>query len=46
MNINKNIGENKMTNLVVLVKDLSINLSKLNRHGFFTLATGSGKTVT
>ncbi|MFM1539512.1 helicase HerA-like domain-containing protein [Helcococcus bovis] len=35
-----------MTNSVILGKDLSINLSKLNRHGFITGATGSGKTVT
>ena len=35
-----------MNNTVVLGKDLQINLAKLNRHGFITGATGSGKTVT
>lgn len=35
-----------MSNNILIGKDFEINLSKLNRHGFITGATGSGKTVT
>lgn len=31
---------------IVLGKDLELNLSKLNKHGFITGSTGSGKTIT
>lgn len=31
---------------LLIGKDFSINLNKLNRHGFITGSTGSGKTVT
>lgn len=35
-----------MENKVIIGKDFEVNLAKLNRHGFITGATGSGKTVT
>ncbi|MCT1796222.1 DUF853 domain-containing protein [Helcococcus kunzii] len=35
-----------MENKIIVGKDFEVNLSKLNRHGFITGATGSGKTVT
>lgn len=35
-----------MENKIILGKDFEVNLSTLNRHGFITGATGSGKTVT
>lgn len=35
-----------MENIINVGKDFSINTSKLNRHGFITGSTGSGKTVT
>lgn len=35
-----------MNNSIIIGKDTKIELSKLNRHGFITGSTGSGKTVT
>lgn len=35
-----------MENSILIGKDTFLNLSKLNRHGFITGSTGSGKTVT